>query len=158
MEKKYVFISISIVFLLITTSTISAYGSEIEKNNVKIDFANKESIDIDLLKVRVQEKLNTLCEQKFTFTSLIKQHLTTKSSDDPDGPYEGGLDDSSDFSALFWGLSGFVFVYFSLSLLLNRENLLQFIGGAVGTFAASFNLVMNLGEAFDLIEYVEDGC
>ena len=78
--------------------------------------------------------------------------------DDPDGPIQGGLDDPSDFIALFWGLSGFLWILFPLPNLLNPDNLKQFISGLLGTSAAVFNIIMNFGEAFDVIEYIEDGC
>ena len=157
MKKRYVFIVISIVFLLVFTSISSAYKSEIQKNYVVID-NDAEDIELELMKTKIQEKIDEISDRKISFIDLIKARYIYSSQDDPNGPYVGGLDDSTDFSALFWGLLGIVFVAFPLPFLLNPDNTLQLIGGILGTITASYNMIMNFAEAFDILEYTEDGC
>ncbi|MCJ7572510.1 MAG: hypothetical protein MUO82_11670 [Candidatus Thermoplasmatota archaeon] len=157
MKNRYVLIVVSVVFLLVFTSISSAYKSEIQKNYIVID-NDAEDIDLELIKTKIQEKIDEITDTKIPFIDLIKASYLYNSQDDPDGPYAGGLDDPTDFRALFWGLLGIVFVYFPLSLLLNYTNSLQLIGGILGTITASYNMIMNFGEAFDIIEYTEDGC
>jgi len=144
-SKKYFLFAISVVFIVFISTSSSAFETKIYQENTKYE--------IEDLKFQIKEKIKEL-----SFADIIKGAFTNKLAIDPNGPYQGGLDDSSDYSALFWGLAGFVFVSFPLPFLLNPDNFLQLIGGFFGTFTASFNIIMNLGEAFDLIEYVADGC
>jgi len=157
MKKRYVFIVTSVVFLLVFTSISSAFKSEIQKNYVVID-NDAEDIELELMKTKIQEKIDEISDRKISFIDLIKASYLYSSQDDPNGPNYGGLDDSTDFSALFWSLLGIVFVSFSLPFLLNPDNTLQLIGGILGTITASYNMIMNFAEAFDMIEYIEDGC
>lgn len=157
MKYTYVFIVVSVVFLLVFTSISSAYKSEIQKNYVIID-NDAEDIDLELKKTKIQEKIDEISDRKISFIDLIKARYLYSSQDDPDGPYVGGLDDSTDFSALFWCLAGIVFLAFPLPLLLNPDNSLQLIGGILGTITTSYNMIMSFAEAFDMIEYIEDGC
>jgi hypothetical protein len=157
MKNRYVFIAVSVVFLLVFTSISSAYKSEIQKNYVVID-DDVEDIELELMKNRIQEKIDEISDRKISFIDLIKARYLYSSQDDPDGPNAGGLDDPTDFMALFWCLAGFVFLVFPLPLLLNPDNSLQFIGGLLGTMTTSYNIFMSFAEAFDMIEYEADGC
>ncbi len=154
MSKKYIFISILMAFLLIATGMNSVYGSKIQK----IEKNKEKTINVESLKNEIKEKINSLPAQNLSFYRIVSRSLNTKSNEDPDGPYVGGLDDPTDYTNLFWGLLGFVWISFGLNTLLNAENLKQIIGGLLGTITPSFNLIMQLGEAFDVIEYIEDGC
>ena len=157
MKKRYVFIVAFVVFLLVFTTISSAYKSQMQKNYVVID-NDTEYIVLELLKTKIQEKINEINDKNISFIDLIKTCYLYSSQDDPNGPNYGGLDDITDFKALFWGLLGFVFLSFSLGLLLNPDNSLQLIGGILGTINLSYNIIMNFAEAFDWFEYTVDGC
>ncbi len=157
MNKISVVSVTSVVFLLVLASISSAYKSEIQKNYVVFDNDIK-TVNLELMKTKIQEKIDDLGDKKISFIDLIKADSLYSSQDDPDGPYHGGLDDSTDFNALFWGLLGFVFLSFPLPSLLNPDSSLMFISGLLGTITASYNIIMNFAEAFDVIEYTLDGC
>ena len=54
--------------------------------------------------------------------------------------------------------SNYFYCFSILHYLLNPDNLLQLIGGILGTINSSYNIIMNFAEAFDWFEYIEDGC
>jgi hypothetical protein len=140
------------MLMTIPTFSVKAYFLKQETKIIsETGLVNKKEQLLQNIQIRIKE----LIDNNVTITSLF----SSNSQDDSDGPYIGGLDDKSDFSALFWGILGLlVFLPLSLKLVFNPQNILQFIGGILGSFAGSYNALMNFGEAFDLIEYVEDGC
>ena len=154
MKKKIIFGIFLVAFLIMIIPSVPAveYHTAVEMTN-KSKFVEKTK-DTEVLKQVIQQRINKLIQQDVSFKDL----LCSRSSLDPDGPYIGGLDDPTDWKALFWGLMGCTFLTFSLKLLLKPENILQLIGGILGSFSTMFNILINFCEAFDILEYTMDGC
>ena len=145
MREKILFGAVFVTLLLTLTSMASAIENEAVYSSE------------DELLERIQERMDERNIKDLTLFKIIK-NMNSNDAEDPDGPYRGGLDDSSDYSALFWGcLALFVFMPFSIKLILMPQNNMQLIGGILGATTQGYNIIMNLGEAFDLIEYTEDG-
>ena len=153
MKVKTLLVALSIIFLIIMTSSVSAveYNS-LKESDKKINL--QKNYNPDILKAEIQERLNTLINKDVSFKTMFND----EESDDPDGPLEGGLDDTSDFVALFWGLLNAIgFLPYFIKLIFKHENAFEFFAGIFGTLDISFQVLMNFGEAFDIIEYTMDG-
>ena len=111
MKKKGIIIAIFVVFIIVFTSISSAYKSNIQKNYLEIN-NDAENIELELIKTKIQEKIDEISNKKITFIDLIKASYLNSSQDDPNGPYVGGLDDLTDFIALLWGIIAIIFIAF----------------------------------------------
>jgi hypothetical protein len=75
-----------------------------------------------------------------------------------DKEYLNGLDDKSDYTALFWGtVSLVIFLPPQLKTIVNGNTTLQKIGALLGSISMSYAILFNFLEAFDIYDYNGDG-
>lgn len=142
MKKKTILIgSIVACFLMLMIPTITA-----------VEYITYKKIGPEIneeeLKNAILERIQEMREQEKQIT------ITDINWDDPDGAFEGGLDDYTDFMALFFGIfySGYFLYGIKIGILRNSENLLDFIDGLVYYGACSIEILAYFGEAFDVFD------
>ena len=143
MKRKILFGSILVVFIMLLLPTIQAveYGNSVESNE-------------DILKEAILKRIEELKEQNISFKVIF--------SSDPDGPFEGGLDDRTDWRDLV-----FAIIYGGVFTLFLKNQILQKVieTGEINTILLwivdyvlySRSCLQLLGDAFDIIDPDENG-
>ena len=149
MEKRGIIIgSIFVCILMLLVPSISAIEFKTFIDN-KTDYNENELINA--LKERIEQLKVQNPDPKLTLNG-----------DDPDGPFEGGLDDPQDWLDLYFGI-----VYgFMLALFIKHHALKEaFATGNIYTIIIwiidyglyTYYSLTHLGDAFDIIDPDEDG-
>ena len=150
MRKTIIIGSIFACFLMLMIPTISAIECNIIRNNGP-DYDEEE------LKEAILERIEEIKE-------INPSPKLCLWGDDPDGPFEGGLDDPTDWKDLFIAIfNGFIVgTYISdipeiIDLILSLKLLSVSIYIITFGLYSSYTLI-ELGDAFDIIDPDEDGC
>ena len=171
MEKIKSIVCLVIVFLIVVVPNVSAI--EYNSANEIIEYRNKWSTDINIEELRdaILDRIKELdIEGKSNFQYLLSNGLF----DDPDGPFEGGLDDINDWIDLFYAL--FQTMELSIIIISLPELIPQFIEwlnsgefesillgivfvtlGIIDFSFGPISILQAYGDAFDVIDPDEDG-
>lgn len=146
--RTIIFGSIFTCLLILLVPNISAIEFITITENTT-DYNENELIDA------IKEKIEQLKAQKTNLQiSLIK--------DDPDGPFEGGLDDTYDWVDLYYGiLYGYILLLFiknkSLKNAFATGNLYTIIIWIIDYGLYTYGTLTNFGDAFDIIDPDKNG-
>jgi hypothetical protein len=146
--RTIIFGSIFACLLIILVPNISAIEFIIITKNT-VDYNENELI------AAIKEKIEQLKAQKTNLQiSLIK--------DDPDGPFEGGLDDTYDWVDLYFGIIyGYILLLFiknkSLKNAFSTGNIFTIIIWLIDYGLYSIDTLRRFGDAFDIIDPDENG-
>jgi hypothetical protein len=147
-RSTILFGSIFSILLLVLIPNINAveYLTTIENTQ---DFNENE------LKEAIINRINKLEEEN-------TNHKIRLVTEDPDGPFEGGLDDPYDWVYLFTGTISIFFLGFFIKNQFIKNALLSgdirgFIQWTINYGLYTYNTLIGFGEAFDIIEHYEDG-
>jgi hypothetical protein len=146
--RTIIFGSIFACLLIILVPNISAIEFIIITENT-VDYNENELI------AAIKEKIEQLKAQKTNLQiSLIK--------DDPDGPFEGGLDDTYDWVDLYFGIIyGYILLLFiknkSLKNAFSTGNIFTIIIWLIDYGLYSIDTLRRFGDAFDIIDPDENG-
>lgn len=147
-KKCIIFGSIFACILILLVPIISAIEFRTVKDNIT-DYNENELINA--LKERIEKMKVQNPNPKLTLNG-----------DDPDGPFEGGLDDPQDWLDLYFGI-----VYGVMLALFIKHHALKgaFSTGNIFTIVIwiidyglyTYNTLTDFGDAFDIIDPDEDG-
>ena len=136
-------------FFIVGAPTIQAlqYSSS-GKVNLLNQSKRVENENKDEIRQTIIERLNEFKGQKLSIMNFIKF-----GREDPDGPLNGGLDDTRDWISLFFGLIELNACISEIIDFLKNPSFLNLWLVGLYTWAT----YVYLGEAFDLVEFFEDG-
>jgi len=145
MKNIKLLICLFTVFLMLMIPNISAIECKTIIN--KQNYSNP-LIDEDELKNAIIERIEQLQEQNNDL-NIIGLNWT-----DPDGPFEGGLDDMADFICLVCGIisAGMFLSAIKHGALRNSQNMLIFVLWIINYGLCTYVILGGFGEAFDVYE------
>jgi hypothetical protein len=148
MKKNIVLGSILACFLMLMIPNISAveYNTFI---NSEPDYDEDELIQAIIDRIEQLQEINPYPKPCWT-------------SDDPDGPFEGGLDDMYDWRDLFVGLIYGIILGLAIKDnefrdLLESRNIIGMVLWIFDYGLFTLNSAIRFGDAFDIIDPDEDG-
>ena len=143
MKRKILFGSILVVFIMLLVPTIPAveYNRSVKSNE-------------DILQEAILKRIEELKEQDISFKVIL--------SSDPDGPFEGGLDDRTDWRDLIFAIiyGGFFSLFLKNQILqkaIETGDLTAILIRIVYYVLYSRSCLQFLGDAFDIIDPDENG-
>ena len=151
MKKKIIGIFVC-MFLLI--SSFSATITAIESTAIiKKEIYSNPIPDEDTLKNAIIERIDLMQEQDYNI-KFVGLNWT-----DPDGPFEGGLDDIADIISLMVGVisAGYLLLFIKNGVLKSSQNLFIFVLWIINCSLYTYNTLIAFGEAFDIIDNNNDG-
>ena len=151
MKKKIIGIFVC-MFLLI--SSFSATITAIESTAIiKKEIYSSPIPDEDTLKNAIIERIELMQSQNYNI-KFIGLNWT-----DPDGPFEGGLDDMADIISLIIGVltAGFLMLFIKNGVLKSSQNLFLFVLWIINYSLYTYETLIAFGEAFDIIDNNNDG-
>jgi hypothetical protein len=171
MEKIKSIVCLVTVFLILVVPNVSAI--EYNSANEIIEYRNKWSTDINIEELR-DAILDRIKELDKTCNSTFQYMLYTGIFKDPDGPFEGGLDDISDWGNFIYAVGQTILMTgITISLpsmipywieLLNSEDfesvffgILWILIGVIDFTFVPISIIKAYGDAFDIIDPDEDG-
>ena len=146
--RTIIFGSIFACLLILLVPNISAIEYITITENTR-DYNENELIDA------IKEKIEQLKAQKTNLQMALLK-------DDPDGPFEGGLDDTYDWVDLYFGI---IYGYILLLFIKNKSLRIAFQIGNIPTIIIwiidyglyTYSTLTNFGDAFDIIDPDENG-
>jgi hypothetical protein len=149
MKKIILFGSLLACFLMLMVPVGSAInGNAVVSRNIYFQIDGPD-FDAEELKETILQRIEELKGQDISLNNVWFNWT------DPDGPFEGGLDDLTDFIDLISGvfLAGYLLLLIKKGYLRNSQSLLEFVEWIIVYAQYSILTLVSFGEAFDIIEW-----